>query len=224
MCWTRGAVKTVKGSSRSRAGLACLGVAVLAVAGFLAALAIRPPLAGAQSTEPLQTTTDPLPTTTSPSPDPTPDPAPKPSPGSSPTPTPTTSEGATSDNTGKHRTRHRHHRHHRHKVTWQAPAHGPRVERAHAPLDVPVYGDSTSVGAIQLASTERSSGGSRQIAPILMAVLGAALFLVTLLAMPTRSLAGVSQRLLMRRSQVALTGLTILSGIAIGVVVVLLGS
>lgn len=99
----------------------------------------------------------------------------------------------------------------------------PRVE-GHAPRDVPVYADSTSVGAIQLLSTESSSGGSRQIAPILMALLGAALLLVALVAMPTRALAGVSQQLLVRRSQVALTGLTILSGIAIGVVVVLLGT
>lgn len=214
----------MKGSSRRRAGAACLGVAVLVVAGFLAGVAIRPPSAGAQSTEPLPTTTAPLPTTTSPLPDPTPDPKPSPGPSPTPSPTPTTSEGATGGDTGTHKDRHRRHRHHSNKVNWHAPAHTPRIEGAHAPRDVPVYVASPSGGAIQLLAMESSSGGSRQLAPVLLAVLGAALLLVGIAAVPTRALAGISEQLLVRRSQVALTGLTILSGVAIGVVVVLLGS
>jgi hypothetical protein len=57
-----------------------------------------------------------------------------------------------------------------------------------------------------------------------LAVLGLALFLVAIASMPRRALAGVSYELLAHRSQVALTGLTILSGVGVGVVVVLLGS
>ena len=213
----------MKGSSRRRAGAACFGIAVLVVAGFFAGIAIRPPSAGAQSTEPLPTTTAPLPTTTSPLPDPTPDPKPSPGPSPTPSPTPTTSEGATGGDTGTHKDRHRRHRHHSRKVNWHAPAHPPLIEGAHAPRDVPVYVASPSGGAIQLLRMESSSGGSR-LAPILMAVLGAALLLVGIAAVPTRALAGISEQLLVRRSQVALTGFTILSGVAIGVVVVLLGS
>jgi hypothetical protein len=203
---------------------------VLALAGFLAAIAIRPPIAGAQSTEPL-TTTDPVPTLTSPEPDPTPDPGPTPAPAPSPSPspTPTTSDGTTQhDGTKQHdgtrRARHHRHRHRNHEIERRAPTFGPRFERAHAPRDVPIYGGAASVGRIQLFANERSSGGSSQIAPILTALLAAALLLIALVAVPTRAIAGVSHQLLVRRSQVALTGLTILSGIAIGVVVVLLGS
>jgi hypothetical protein len=59
---------------------------------------------------------------------------------------------------------------------------------------------------------------------LLLAVFSMALLLLALAAIPLHALAGISDELVARRSQVALIGISIMSGVAVGAVVVLLGA
>jgi hypothetical protein len=214
-------VQGLRGSSRVRVGLIGVVIAAMAAAGILVALVVRPPVAGAQ-TVPLTTT---VATTTEPAPDPTPQPDPSPDPGPSPSPSPEpTTSTKTADHTkdeaqtpAKHRDRHR-------KQKRHAPA-APRFERTHEPQDVPVYAEGSAAASVQLLASLRSrGGGSNYIRTLLLAVLGMAVVLLALAAMPTRALAGVSGELVARRSQVALVGVSIMSGVAVGAFIVLLGT
>jgi hypothetical protein len=214
-------VQGLRGSSRVRVGLIGVVIAAMAAAGVLAALVVRPPAAGAQ-TVPLTTT---VATTTEPAPDPTPQPDPSPDPGPSPSPSPEpTTSTKTADDTkheaqtsAKHRDRHR-------KQKRHAPP-APRFERTHEPQDVPVYAEGSAAASVQfLASLRSPGGGSNYIRTLLLAVLGMAVVLLALAAMPTRALAGVSGELVARRSQVALVGVSIMSGVAVGAFIVLLGT
>lgn len=219
-----------------RAG-ACVVIAASAAAGVVTAIALRPALAGAQTlplttaslpvttTSTTATTTEPAPDP-SPQPDPTPDPGPTPSPTPTPTSTTTSGESPTSGEATQHRTRtpaKDHHRRHDHKRHTPAPA--PRFERTHEPRDVPVYIEALAPASVGLLPAPSSSEGSTHyIRTLLFAAFGMALLLLALAAMPTRALAGVSDELLARRSQVALIGISIMTGVAVGASIVLLGS
>jgi hypothetical protein len=220
---SRKKVQGLRGSSRVRAGLIGVVIAAMAVAGILVALVVTPPVAGAQ-TVPLTTT---VATTTEPAPDPTPQPDPSPDPGPSPSPSPspepTTSTKTAGDKQHEARTPAKHRDRHR-KQKRHAPA-APRFERAHEPRDVPVYAEGSAAASVQLLASLRSpGGGSNYIRTLLLAVLGMAVALLALAAMPTRALAGVSGELVARRSQVALVGVSIMSGVAVGAFIVLLGT
>jgi hypothetical protein len=76
---------------------------------------------------------------------------------------------------------------------------------------------------LSLSAGSTSPGGQPRIPAFLFAVLGFSLILLALAATPTRTLAGLSGRLPAHRTEVAITGLSIMSGAAIGFYIVFLG-
>jgi hypothetical protein len=91
---------------------------------------------------------------------------------------------------------------------------------------VPVYAvpGGVSETTLNLSAVTTAPGGQQRIPALLFAVLGFALILLALAATPTQTLAGLSDRLPSHRMEVAITGLSIMSGVAIGFGIVFLGA
>lgn len=73
-------------------------------------------------------------------------------------------------------------------------------------------------------SAQTNAPEAPRIPAFLLAVLGFSLVLLALAATPTQTLAGLSGHLPARRMEVAITGLSIMSGVAIGFAIVLMGA
>jgi hypothetical protein len=91
---------------------------------------------------------------------------------------------------------------------------------------VPVYAAprGASETTLNLSALTTAPGGGHRIPPFLFAVLGFALVLLALAATPTHTLAGLSDHLPAHRMEVAITGVSIMSGVAIGFGIVFLGA
>jgi hypothetical protein len=207
-------------SARTRVAVVGVALVACAAAGAFIALSVAAPSAAAQvTTLPDPTTSVPIATSTAPAPDPDPAPAPAPAP-PPPSPAPST-ETSTVDVTESGVTP-RAPKHNRKRHARPAPV-GPF---AHAPRDVPVYAapSGTAETTLSLSALTTAPSGGHRIPAFLFALLGFSLIVLALAATPTQTLAGLSSHLPAHRMEVAITGISIMSGVAIGFGIALLGA
>jgi hypothetical protein len=210
-------------SARARKGLLGAALVACAAAGVVAAFMVRPPLAFAQTVSlPTTVPTTTAATTTEPKPDPGPQPKPSPAPSATPTP----SSSSTTDEPTKHVTHSVRHKPRHHHHVKKPVHHAPRpVPFAHDPRDVSVYGSSEPTLAITpVAAQGARSLDFKRLSPFLFAVLALSLALLAVAAVPPRTLAGLSGHLLTHRTEVAIAGVSIMSGVLAAFVVIFWGA